>query len=98
MKLFGDLKRLEAIAPKVQSLMFQYGKFEEKNTVLEEAGIVKTPTYVYLKGNAMISVAGQVLDLSKMNGDIGFSTKTIEEMDNISVLGNQIITISNFFT
>lgn len=94
-RLFGDSKHLEVISKKVQSLMYQYGDYEEKDTVLEECGIVRTPTYVFIKGKAIISIAGQTIDLSKINGDIALSTKTINELDYQHVLGTRIITIEN---
>ncbi len=97
-QLFGDSKYLERILMKVQLLMFKYGDFEEKDTVMEECGIVKTPTYVAIKGKVIINIAGQIIDLSNFKGDLALSTKTIEEIEDIKVLGNRVITIENLTT
>ncbi len=97
-KLYGDSKYLEKIQGKTQSFLYQFGEFEEKDTVFEECGMVKTPTYVMIKGNAVIRMAGQILDLSCLKGDIALSTVSIEEIEEICVLGSRIITIENMTT
>ena len=94
-KLFGDSKRMEQIESKVSSLLYTFGDFEDHDTVLEECGVVSTPTYVMIKGNVKISISGQVLDLSHLNGDISFSTITMKELDYITVLGERVVTIEN---
>ena len=50
-KHFHDSKRVEQLKAKAETLLFKYGDYEEKDSVLEELGIVATPTYVMLKGN-----------------------------------------------
>jgi hypothetical protein len=97
-QLYGDSKYFEKIRKKVQLLMYQYGDFEEKETVLEECGVVKTPTYVAIKGNVILYIAGQTIDLSSFNGDLALSTKTIEDIADIKVFGNRVITIENLTT
>lgn len=92
---FGDSKRMEQIESKVSSLLYTFGNFEDRDTVLEECGIVNTPTYVMVKGNVKLSICGQVLDLTRMSGDISFSTVTMNELDFITVLGNRVVTIEN---
>ncbi len=94
-RLFRDSKRVEQLASKVSSLLYTYGDFEEKETVLEECGIVHTPTYVMIKGNVKINIQSQVLDLSRLKGDISFSTVSLEELSEITVMGNRVVTIEN---
>ena len=53
-KVFGDSKRAEQLANKAQALLYQYGDYQDKDSVLEECGIVKTPTYVSMKGQAIL--------------------------------------------
>jgi len=93
--LFGDSKRMEQLKGKVQTLLFTYGSYEEKEHVLEECGIVSTPTYVAVKGKGILVISGQRIDLSKMNGDIALSTETIKELTAILVIGNRVVTVEN---
>ena len=43
-QLFHDSKRLELLAPRLEALLYQYGEFQERGNVLEECGVVHTPT------------------------------------------------------
>lgn len=96
--LFGDSKRFGQIQRKVQTLLYQYGDFEERESVLEECGVVKTPTYVMMKGNAVLKFQNQSIYLSKLKGDIALSTKTMEELESVEILGGRVITIENLTT
>lgn len=92
---FSDSKRVEVLANKAQALMYQYGEYQDRESVLEECGIVKTPTYVCLKGKGRIILGGQIIDLSKLNGDIALSTASLKELDKIEILGECIVTVEN---
>ncbi len=92
---FGDSKRVEILANKAQALMYQYGEYQDKDAVLEECGIVKTPTYVCLKGNGRMTLGGQTIDLSKLMGDVALSTASLKELDKIEILGDCVVTVEN---
>ena len=92
---FGDSKRVETLANKAQALMYQYGEYQDKDSVLEECGIVKTPTYVCLKGNGRMTLGSQIIDLSKLIGDVALSTTSLKELDKIEVLGDCVVTVEN---
>lgn len=93
--IFNNSKKLESIKNEVQSILFKYGDYESKETVFSECGVMKTPTTVKIKGNAIIEIAGQKLDLSKIEGDIEFSTKTLKVLNSIEVLGTSVVSIEN---
>lgn len=97
-RIFGDSKRLEEIQGKVQGLLYQYGNYEEKEFILEECGVVNTPTYVILKGFGRLKFLAQEIDLSLLESDIGISTNTIKELQSICINGNKVITIENLTT
>lgn len=92
---FSDSKRVEVLANKAQALMYQYGEYQDRESVLEECGIVKTPTYVCLKGNGRMTLGGQTIDLSKLNGDVALSTASLKELDKIEILGDCAVTVEN---
>lgn len=93
--LYRDSKRLEVVVSSVESLMRKYGDYEGCEDVLAECNVVKTPTQVLVKGNAVLNLMGQVLDLSKMDGDIGLSTKSLKDVHSVNVLGNRVVTVEN---
>lgn len=97
-KIFNDSKKLETIESKVRGCLYKYWEFSEKETVLEELGVVKTPSYVMVKGPVVIEMDGQSLDVGALTGDIGLSTKTLTGVTDIRVYGTRVITVENLTT
>ncbi|PWJ35714.1 Wadjet anti-phage system protein JetD domain-containing protein [Fibrobacter succinogenes] len=93
--LFKDSKRLENIASTIEALMRKYGDYDGCDDILAECNVVRTPTQVLVKGNANICLDTQIIDLSKIEGDIGFSTKSIDDITFVEVLGCRVVTIEN---
>ena len=60
--------------------------------------IVKNPGHVFFKGAGIISLSGQVLDLSALSGDISVSSVMLRDIDHITVTGNKVTTIENLTT
>lgn len=97
-KVFGDSKVFERIKHKVTRLLFQYGDFPQEETILEDLNIVKNPGHVYIKGCGIITINGQIIDLSVMNGDIAISSVLLKSIDKIEITGSRVITIENLTT
>ncbi|MBR4791917.1 MAG: hypothetical protein IK024_13595 [Treponema sp.] len=95
--LFNDSKKLEKIESSIRSLLYKYGEYDDKNTVFEEHNIIKTPTYVFVKGRGFLN-CGEQMDLSKISGDIGLSTKTMKSLLSVELNGANVITIENLTT
>ncbi len=93
-KLFNNSKRLEVIENSLRSLLYNYGEYDDRDTVLEEHNIIKTPTYVMVKGKGILH-CGETIDLSKIKGDIGLSTQTLKDLSKIELNGANVITIEN---
>ena len=58
-KQFGDSKKFELLQGKISSLLFKYSDFSEKESVFDELGLLKTPSYIHIKGNRYIVEAIQ---------------------------------------
>lgn len=97
-KILSDSKAFEHVRSKVVSLLYEYGDFPEKETLLADLNIVKNPGHVYFKGAGTISICGQKIDFSKMDGDIAISSVMLKNIDSIEVLGSTVITIENLTT
>ena len=94
-RLFNDSKKLEILLQKIQNLMFKYGDFENKEHVLEECGIVPTPTSVTIKGAVILEFENQIIDLCLLGNDISLSTKTLQSLKNVHITGTKLVTIEN---
>lgn len=97
-QVLGDSKAFEKIRSKVISLLYEYGDFPEKETLLADLNIIKNPGHVYFKGKGKITVCGQTIDFSEMNGDLAISSDMLKSIDNITILGKTVITIENLTT
>lgn len=93
--LFKDTKRLEAISSTVESFLKKYGDFEGCDDVFAECNVVKTPTLVVVKGNAIIHFEHQDINLLQMHGDLGFSTQTLHNILSVEVVGKSVVTVEN---
>lgn len=71
-----------------------YGEYDDKETVFEEHNIIKTPTYVMVKGKGILNL-GQKIDLEKIGGDIGLSTQSLRRLVSVELKGDSVITIEN---
>lgn len=102
-QLFHDSKRMEQLKHKAEALLYQYGAYQDKDFVLEECGIVHTPTYVMMKGNGSIRIGRkgktgsneQEIDLSLIEGDIALSTQSIKSLKAVTVMGKRVVTVEN---
>lgn len=97
-RVFHDSKKVERLASKAGALMYQYGNYQDKESVLEECGVVKTPTYVCIKGAGILVLGEQTIDLSKINGDIALSTASLKELCKVQVMGKRVVTVENLTT
>lgn len=94
-RVFKDSKSFEGICSKVINLMYEYGDFPDKEQVLGNCNIVKNPTYVNFKGAGIVTIQEQVINLSKLKGDIAISSAMISDIERVAVTGKAVITIEN---
>ncbi len=97
-KVFGDSKTFESVMGKVRRLLFQYGEFPDEQSVFEDLNIIKNPGHVFIKGSAVIQIDGQIIDLSRLDGDIAISSALLPCINKIKVTGKKVVTIENLTT
>ena len=97
-KLFGDSKAFEKIRGTVVSILNEYGDFPEKETILEDLNIVSNPGHVFFKGNGILKISGQTINLELIDGDIAVSSALLKKIDSIEVTGCNVVTIENLTT
>lgn len=97
-RILGDSKAFEKIKTKVVSILFKYGDYPNQETILDDLNVVKNPGYVYIKGKGSVTISGQNIDFSKLDGDFGISSKVLDDVESISVTAGKVITIENLTT
>ncbi len=98
MEVLGDSKVFEKIESKVKNLLYTYGDFSKKDTIMEELHIVKNPAHMFFKGNVVLLFENQQFDLSVLHGDIGLSSDVLQDIVHIDVHTKRIVTIENLTT
>lgn len=82
--VFYDSKVFEQIMSKVLRLLkdstTKYADYSDEE-LLDHFGIVRNPTYIMVKGNLKLSMNNQNLDLSKIDGSIGISSDTLQNVE-----------------
>ena len=94
-KLYHDSKRLEILRTRISGCLYRYGDFPDRDTVMEECNVIRTPSYMMIRGPVVLSFGEQTLDVGKLRGDIAFSTRTLKDITKISVYGRRVITVEN---
>ena len=97
-RVFGDSKVFEKIRERLISILYEYGDFPDKETILEDLNIVRNPGHVYFKGAGVLTIAGQRLDIRTLRGDIALSSSLLSSVDRMEVCGNLVMTIENLTT
>ena len=95
-KQFGDSKKFELLQGKISSLLYKYGDFSEKESVFDELGLLKTPSYIHIKGNVSIFWKdGKCLDAAGLDGGVGISTTDVKKIVSVKIQDEKIVTIEN---
>ena len=90
-KIYGDSKKYEALEGKILKII----KAFSKDDYINDYNILKNYTYVYFKGNIKLKIKDSNVDATNFIGGVAISSKDIDNIDNITVEGNKLITIEN---
>ncbi len=97
-KLFNDSKRLEEIKGRLIAILRRFEsklEFVSDNDVLAHYNVLSNPGHLFMKGCGQISVNNQVIDLQKLDGSIGLSTKYLSTISFDLTNVENLITIEN---
>lgn len=87
--IYNDSKRLASLKTILNSI---YGS----DNILEESGIISVTPYLYVKGEGMLQVNNQKIDLSLLGTSIGIPIDNVDIIDFENV--NKVTTIENLTT
>lgn len=83
----------------IQSILYDYTETSvEKDRILEVYNLYENPTYVLMKGDALISSGRTQIFLRELTGGIAVPEKALEDIKRVSVLSPRIITVENLTT
>ena len=83
----------------IQSILYDYTEASvEKDRILEVYNLYENPTYVLLKGNALIISGSSRIHLHEFTGGIAVPEKALEDIVSITVLSSRVVTVENLTT
>lgn len=96
-ELFKDSKYFEKVENKVCKIIrdFDNVDFEDNVSILESYHVHKNPTFVYIKGNIVIKINRQIIDLSAYGFEISLSSNALKSLEIIELRAKKILTIEN---
>ncbi len=94
-RIFKDSKYFGQLESRVVNLIYKYGDFPTKEDILGMLNIVKNPTYVYFKGNGVVTINNQIIDVNEVGKDIGISSEIISNVNDIKINAKNVMTIEN---
>ena len=95
--IFQDSKKLEHFSHKIyQCYKLINNASKDMNTFFEEHGIVSTPTYVHIKGKAIISLYGTDFNLEELGEELVLSSKQLPHVTLKDIDYPQVTTVENY--
>ena len=96
-KVFSDSKRFSAIRHKVERIIRDYGDepFDEDDDVIAAYGVVKNVTYAFIKGNIVLNINGQNIDLNLLGNEFAINDSMIQSMKIEKINASKLITVEN---
>ena len=83
----------------IQSILYDYTEASvEKDRILEVYNLYENPTYVLLKGNAVMISGSSRIQLQEFTGGIAVPEKALEDIKRITVLSSRVVTVENLTT
>lgn len=98
--LFKDSKRFQKeFRGTVESILFDYTEeVLEKDNILGFYNLYENPTYVLIKGNAVIHFCSSVINVAEMPDGIALSNASLDRIKSIAVKTGKVITVENLTT
>ena len=96
-KVLGDTKKLEKYKNKIVHIIkdFYDDTLDNENDIFEAFYIRKNPAYVYLKGNAILQINGQIINLNEMHYYFVLPSICIKDLKIKRIDAKQAMTIEN---
>lgn len=98
--LYKDSKEFQKnMRNTIQNILYDYSDIVvEKERVLEMYNLFDNPTYVMIKGNAVIEIGTTKIILSEIDGGIAIPNAALEDINNCKICTDKVITVENLTT
>lgn len=92
-----DSKKLEKYKFKIFHIIHDFydQSIEDENEAFECFNIIKNPSYIYLKGNMIIQIRNQIIDLNELNNHFAIASENINELSILNIFAKRVMTVEN---
>jgi len=99
-KIFNDSKTFEKLEGKICKIIKDFSDIDlnDNDKILEIYHIVKTPTFVYIKGDITLKINQEEIDLKKYGHELALSSTAMNDLSVIELGVKKILTIENLTT
>lgn len=96
-KLFSDSKRFNELRGKISKIIREFSDepFGEDDDVIARMGVVKNTLYAFIKGELVLKINDQIIDLKKYGEALALSDESIKNMRVINSSAKHLYTIEN---
>lgn len=96
-KLFSDSKRFNELRGKISKIIREFSDepFDEDDDVIARMGVVKNTLYAFIKGELVLQINDQTIDLKKYGEALALSDVSIKNMRVINSSAKHLFTIEN---
>ena len=96
--IFNNTKKLERIQLRVIKLLKSVNNELldiSDLEIFEQHGIVRNPTFIYIKGSIRIKINEQIIDFQTVNGSLGLSSELLSDLRVYGLAPKYIMTVEN---
>lgn len=99
-RVLSDSKKFAAIRSNVDRIYREFSPecYSELDSPSEQLGVIHNPTYVILKGNAIIRIHNQTINLKDFGDSFVLYDSLIQDLQIVNIGGHKIITVENLTT
>ena len=95
--VLGDSKRFAAYRNKVAKILREFSdmSFDEDDDPIAFYGVIKNKTYAFVKGEGILRIGRQTINLAEYGHELALSDEMIEQMKIESISAKRLFTVEN---
>lgn len=96
-KVFSDSKRFNDLRSRIARIIKEYSEepFDEEDDVIAMMGVIRNTAYAFVKGNLVLKVNNQIIDLNQYKEPLSLSDNAIENLEIINTDATKLFTVEN---
>jgi len=96
-KLFSNSKRFNELRGKISKIIREFSDepFDDEDDVIASMGVIKNTAYAFIKGNLIVKLNNQIIDLKEYKEPLALSDIAIKNIEIIGTNAKTLYTVEN---